>query len=169
MNLLYKKAVDLLTKLIAIPSFSREEDGTASTIEDFFGNEGIAVQRIGNNILVRNKHFAAGKPSVLLNSHHDTVRPNSGYTRDPFNPEISDGKLYGLGSNDAGGPLVSLIATFLHFYDRTDLRYNIIMAATAEEEISGTGGIERIWDVIKPIDCAVVGEPTLCEMATAEK
>ena len=169
MNLLYKKAVDLLTKLIAIPSFSREEDGTASTIEDFFGKEGIAVQRIGNNILVRNKHFAPGKPSVLLNSHHDTVRPNSGYTRDPFNPEINDGKLYGLGSNDAGGPLVSLIATFLHFYDRTDLRYNIIMAATAEEEISGTGGIERIWDMIKPIDCAVVGEPTLCEMATAEK
>ena len=166
---LYQKALDLLTKLIAIPSFSREEDGTASVIQSFFENEGVEVRRSGNNIVVRNKHFAADKPTVLLNSHHDTVRPNSGYTRDPFKPEITDGKLFGLGSNDAGGPLVSLIATFLHFYDRTDLRYNIVLAATAEEEISGTGGIERIWASIAPIDFAVVGEPTLCEMATAEK
>ncbi len=166
---LYQKALDLLTKLIAVPSFSREEDGTASLIQSFFENEGIAVRRSGNNIVVRNKHFAADKPSVLLNSHHDTVRPNSGYTRDPFKPDITDGKLFGLGSNDAGGPLVSLIATFLHFYDRTDLRYNVVLAATAEEEISGTGGIERIWESIAPIDFAVVGEPTLCEMATAEK
>lgn len=166
---LYQKSLELLTKLIAVPSFSKEEDGTASLIQSFFENEGISVWRSGNNIVVRNKHFAADKPSVLLNSHHDTVRPNSGYTRDPFKPEITDGKLFGLGSNDAGGPLVSLIATFLHFYDRTDLRYNIVLAATAEEEISGTGGIERIWESIAPIDFAVVGEPTLCEMATAEK
>ncbi|HYJ37266.1 MAG TPA: M20 family metallo-hydrolase [Chitinophagaceae bacterium] len=166
---LHEKALDLLTKLIAIPSFSREEDGTASLIQSFFENEGVPVQRSGNNILVRNKHFTTDKPSVLLNSHHDTVRPNSGYTRDPFKPEIIDGKLFGLGSNDAGGPLVSLIATFLHFYDRPDLRYNVVLAATAEEEISGTGGIERIWESIVPIDFAVVGEPTLCEMATAEK
>src|SRR5688572_18821549 len=166
---LHEKALDLLTKLIAVPSFSREEDGTASLIQSFFENEGVPVQRSGNNILVRNKHFTTDKPSVLLNSHHDTVRPNSGYTRDPFKPEIIDGKLFGLGSNDAGGPLVSLIATFLHFYDRPDLRYNVVLAATAEEEISGTGGIERIWESIVPIDFAVVGEPTLCEMATAEK
>lgn len=166
---LYQKALDLLTKLIAIPSFSREEDGTASVIQSFFENEGVAVQRSGNNIVVRNKHFTPDKPSVLLNSHHDTVRPNSGYTRDPFKPEIIDGRLFGLGSNDAGGPLVSLIATFLHFYDRPDMRYNVVLAATAEEEISGTGGIERIWESITPIDFAVVGEPTLCEMATAEK
>jgi acetylornithine deacetylase/succinyl-diaminopimelate desuccinylase-like protein len=166
---LHEKALDLLTKLIAVPSFSREEDGTASLIQSFFENEGVTVQRSGNNILVRNKHFTADRPSVLLNSHHDTVRPNSGYTRDPFKPEIVDGKLFGLGSNDAGGPLVSLIATFMHFYDRSDLRYNVVLAATAEEEISGTGGIERIWESIVPIDFAVVGEPTLCEMATAEK
>jgi acetylornithine deacetylase/succinyl-diaminopimelate desuccinylase-like protein len=166
---LYQKALDLLTKLIAVPSFSREEDGTASLIQSFFEDQSIAVRRSGNNIVVPNKHFAADKPSVLLNSHHDTVRPNSGYTRDPFKPEIIDGRLFGLGSNDAGGPLVSLIVAFLHFYDRTDLRYNIILAATAEEEISGTGGIERIWESIAPIDFAIVGEPTLCEMATAEK
>jgi len=166
---LHEKALDLLTKLIAVPSFSREEDGTASLIQSFFENEGVPVQRSGNNILVRNKHFTTDKPSVLLNSHHDTVRPNSGYTLDPFKAEIIDGKLFGLGSNDAGGPLVSLIATFLHFYDRSDLRYNVVLAATAEEEISGTGGIELIWESIVPIDFAVVGEPTLCEMATAEK
>jgi acetylornithine deacetylase len=105
----------------------------------------------------------------LLNSHLDTVRPNSGYTRDPFKPEIIDGKLYGLGSNDAGGPLVSLIATFLHYYNRKDLKYNVVMAATAEEEISGTGGVESIWSSLVPIDFAIVGEPTLCGMATAEK
>jgi acetylornithine deacetylase/succinyl-diaminopimelate desuccinylase-like protein len=166
---LYQKALDLLTKLIAVPSFSREEEGTASLIQSFFENEGVEVQRLGNNIVVRNKHFTPDKPSVLLNSHHDTVRPNSGYTRDPFKPEIIDGRLFGLGSNDAGGPLASLIATFLHFYDRLDLRYNVVLAATAEEEISGTGGIEQIWESIAPIDFAVVGEPTLCEMATAEK
>ncbi|HEX6226284.1 MAG TPA: M20 family metallo-hydrolase [Chryseolinea sp.] len=169
MNLLYQKALDLLTTLISVPSFSREEDGTAAIIQSFFEKEGISVHRIGNNIFVRNKYFAASRPSVLLNSHHDTVRPNPGYTRDPFKPEIAGGKLYGLGSNDAGGPLVSLIAAFLHFYERNDLRYNIIIAATAEEEVSGTGGIEQIWELIKPIDFAIVGEPTLCEMATAEK
>jgi acetylornithine deacetylase len=97
------------------------------------------------------------------------VRPNAGYSRDPFNPEIKDSKLYGLGSNDAGGPLVALIATFLHYYDRNDLVYNLVIATTAEEEISGTGGIESIWKSLPPIDFAVVGEPTLCEMATAEK
>src|SRR5688572_632797 len=166
---LYQKALDLLMKLIAVPSFSKEEDGTASLIQSFFENEGVVVQRVGNNIVVRNKHFTPDKHSVLLNSHHDTVRPNSGYTRDPFKPEIIDGKLFGLGSNDAGGPLASLIVTFLHFYGRPDLRYNVVLAATAEEEISGTGGIERIWQSIVPIDFAIVGEPTLCEMATAEK
>ena len=156
-------------RLIATPSFSKEEDRTASVIKEFFENEGVGVHRVGNNIWVKNKHFNSAKPSVLLNSHHDTVKPNSGYTRDPFKPDVVDGKLFGLGSNDAGGPLVSLIATFLHFYDRTDLKFNVVLAATAEEEISGTGGIEGIWDALKPIDFAVVGEPTLCEMATAEK
>ena len=169
MNSLYQKATDLLKRLIATPSFSKEESGTASIIKEFFEKEGVEVQRLGNNLWVKNKNFDTKKPSVLLNSHHDTVRPNSGYTRDPFKPEVVDGKLFGLGSNDAGGPLVSLIATFLHFYDRTDLKYNVVLAATAEEEISGTGGIESIWHSLKPIDFAVVGEPTLCEMATAEK
>jgi acetylornithine deacetylase len=169
MSELYEKATDLLIKLIATPSFSREEDKTAILIKDFFEKAGIPVLQIGNNVWAKNKYFTADKPTVLLNSHHDTVHPNPGYTRDPFSPEIIDGKLFGLGSNDAGGPLVSLIAAFLFFYERTDLKFNIILAATAEEEISGTGGIEKIWSSLAPIAFAIVGEPTLCEMATAEK
>jgi len=166
---LFQNALTLLQSLIAIPSFSKEESGTAYAIEDFFRKHGVVPNRAGNNIWVRNKHFDPVKPTILLNSHHDTVRPNAGYTRDPFRPEIQESKLYGLGSNDAGGPLVALIATFLHYYDRKDLTYNLVMAASAEEEISGTGGIESIWSSLQPIDFAIVGEPTLCEMATAEK
>jgi acetylornithine deacetylase/succinyl-diaminopimelate desuccinylase-like protein len=169
MESLYKKATDLLIELIATPSFSREEDKVASILEDFFHSHEVETRRVGNNIWVKNKHFDSSKPTVLLNSHIDTVKPNSGYTRDPFKPEILESKLYGLGSNDAGGPLVSLIATFLHFFDQTGLKYNVVLAATAEEEVSGTGGIESIWSSLPKIDFAIVGEPTLCDMATAEK
>jgi acetylornithine deacetylase/succinyl-diaminopimelate desuccinylase-like protein len=169
MESLYKGAIDLLIRLIATPSFSREEDQVATILEEFFKAHAVHPNRIKNNIWVKNKYFTADKPTVLLNSHHDTVRPNTGYTRDPFKAEIINGKLFGLGSNDAGGPLVSLIATFLHFYEKTDLKYNVVLAATAEEEVSGTGGIESVWSSLPKIDFAVVGEPTLCEMATAEK
>src|SRR5690606_22529850 len=106
---------------------------------------------------------------ILLNSHHDTVRPNPAYTRDPFQADIVDGKLYGLGSNDAGGALVCLIMAFLHYYEHKNLPFNLVLAATAEEEISGKGGIESLWDLLAPIDFAIVGEPTLCQMAVAEK
>jgi acetylornithine deacetylase/succinyl-diaminopimelate desuccinylase-like protein len=166
---LFQNGLTLLQSLIAIPSFSKEESETANVIEDFFKKHSVQTNRIGNNVWSKNKHFDPAKPSILLNSHHDTVRPNVGYTRDPFNAEINEGKLYGLGSNDAGGPLVALIATFLHYYDRKDLAYNLVMAASAEEEISGTGGIESIWPSLPPIAFAIVGEPTLCDMATAEK
>ena len=169
MEKLYNDSVDLLQRLIATPSFSKEEDKTADILADFFNERNIIVQRVGNNVIVKSKNFNPVLPSVLLNSHHDTVRPNSNYTRDPFNPEIVDGKLFGLGSNDAGGPLVALIATFLHYYEASDLKYNVIFAASAEEEISGTGGIERLWPALPAIDFAIVGEPTLCEMAIAEK
>lgn len=163
------KAINLLEQLIATPSFSKEEDKTAIVLEGFLKQQNVATQRKGNNIWALNKHFNAELPTILLNSHHDTVRPNSQYTRDPFKAEIVDGKLYGLGSNDAGGPLVSLIAAFLHFYDQQNLKYNLVIAATAEEEISGTGGVESIWDQLPKIDFAIVGEPTLCNMAVAEK
>lgn len=169
MEKLFNDSLDLLQKLIATPSFSKEEEKTAAILEDFFRARNIQPSRIGNNIIVKSRHFNPTLPTVLLNSHHDTVRPNTNYTRDPFKPEIIDGKLYGLGSNDAGGPLVSLIATFLHYHDQHDLKYNVVFAASAEEEISGTGGIESIWASLPPIDFAIVGEPTLCDMAIAEK
>ncbi|MEJ7587946.1 MAG: M20/M25/M40 family metallo-hydrolase [Ferruginibacter sp.] len=115
------------------------------------------------------KNYDAGKPSLLLNSHHDTVLPNKGYTLDPFLPVEADGKLFGLGSNDAGGCLVSLMAAFLHFYDRQDTKYNIVFAASAEEEISGVNGIELLLPHLGKIDCGIVGEPTELQMAVAER
>lgn len=169
MELLYQQATDLLIKLIAVPSFSKEEDEVASILEDFFDKQRIPSFRKGNNVWAKNQYFDPAKPTILLNSHHDTVKPNPQYSRDPFKPEVVDGKLFGLGSNDAGGPLVSLIATFVHYYPKQNLRYNLVIAATAEEEISGTGGIESIWTSLPEIDFAIVGEPTLCQMATAEK
>lgn len=168
-NNLHDTALSLLKLLIATPSFSREEEGTARILEDFLKNHNIPTSRKGNNVWASNQFFDETKPTLLLNSHHDTVKPNPQYTRDPFHAEIIDGRVYGLGSNDAGGPLVSLIATFIHFYAQKNLNYNIALAATAEEEISGTGGIESIWSSLPPIDFAIVGEPTLCKMATAEK
>jgi acetylornithine deacetylase/succinyl-diaminopimelate desuccinylase-like protein len=162
-------AIDLLQKLIAIPSLSREEDLTAQALQEFFNQHQIPVQLVGNNLWAKNLHFDPAKPSILLNSHHDTVKPNPGYTRNPFEPVTEDGKLYGLGSNDAGGPLVSLIATFLHFYSHNDITYNLVFVASAEEEISGTQGIEKVWPELPKIEFAIVGEPTLLDMAIAEK
>jgi acetylornithine deacetylase len=168
-NKLYHDAVELLQKLIATPSFSKEEDKTAAIIEQFFSEKNIPSNRLLNNVWCVIKHFDADKPTILLNSHHDTVKPNPRYTKDPFSPIIEDGKLYGLGSNDAGGCLVSLIAAFCHFYERDDLKYNIVIAATAEEEISGKNGIESILSTLPAIDFAIVGEPTLANLAIAEK
>lgn len=162
-------AINLLEQLIATPSFSKEEDKTAAILQGFFGEQNISAERKGNNVWARNEHFNPSLPSILLNSHHDTVRPNTAYTRDPFQAEIIDGKLYGLGSNDAGGPLVCLIAAFLQLYSQKNLKFNLVLSATAEEEISGTGGIESIWSLLPPIGFAIVGEPTRCEMAIAEK
>jgi acetylornithine deacetylase len=166
---LYADAVKLLQQLIATPSFSREEQGTAQLIAAALEQQGVAYNRHLNNIWALNKHFDAAKPTVLLNSHHDTVKPNPQYTRDPFSPDVADGKLYGLGSNDAGGCLVSLVAAFLHFYNHTNLRCNLALAATAEEEISGTNGIESILSLLPPIALAIVGEPTQTQLAIAEK
>lgn len=163
------KAIALLQELIATPSFSKEEDQTAGIICRFLGELGIPHSRSGNNVWAQNRHFDPAKPTILLNSHHDTVKPNPQYTRDPFTPTIEDGKLYGLGSNDAGGCLVSLLAAFLYFYERTDLTHNLIYAATAEEEISGVNGIEALVPMLPPIAFAIVGEPTLMNLAVAEK
>src|SRR5205085_7012895 len=166
---LHTEAISLLKELISIPSFSREEHNTAGAITRFIGTRGIEHTRIANNVFAKNKYFDPSKQTILLNSHHDTVKPNNGYTLDPFSAVELAGKLYGLGSNDAGGSLVSLIATFLNFYDKPDLKYNIIIAATAEEEISGTNGIEKILPELGNISFAIVGEPTRMQMAIAEK
>nr|WP_294796162.1 M20 family metallo-hydrolase [uncultured Mucilaginibacter sp.] len=168
-NTLYQQAVELLQKLIATQSFSKEESGTANIIEQFLEEKGIIPTRKINNVWARNRHFDEAKPTILLNSHHDTVKPNSGYTRDPFDAKIEDGKLYGLGSNDAGGCLVSLIATFLYFYEREDLKYNFCLAATAEEEISGLNGIELVVPDLGKLDFGIIGEPTLMQLAVAER
>src|SRR5215218_3342199 len=161
-------AITLLQELIATPSFSKEEDQTASIISRFLAEKGVASSRVGNNVFATNQFYDAAKPTILLNSHHDTVRPNAQYTRDPFLPQLENGKLYGLGSNDAGGCLVSLIATFVYFYTQQNLSYNLVLAATAEEEISGPKGIEYTLQFLPPVDCAIVGEPTLLQLAVAE-
>lgn len=166
---LYHEAVALLKQLIATPSFSKEENDTAEIITAFFQKHAIDYSRVGNNIYAKNKYYDIAKPSILLNSHHDTVLPNKGYTMDPFTPVEKEGKLFGLGSNDAGGCLVSLIATFLHFYDMPDTSHNVVFAASAEEEISGVNGIELVLPFLGNIDFGIVGEPTKLEMAVAER
>ena len=168
-EVLIDESIELLRELINIPSFSREEGETASAIENFLQTRGVKTHRTLNNVWAYNKFFDESKPTILLNSHHDTVKPNSGYTRDPFTADIEDGILYGLGSNDAGGCLVSLVATFLHFYQQNDLKYNLCLALTAEEEISGQNGLELILQGLGELEFAIVGEPTLMKMAIAEK
>jgi len=168
---LYEKALALLRQLIATPSFSKSEERTALHIANFFEREGIPFHMEKNNVFVRNKHWNVDDqvPRYLLNAHHDTVKPANGYTRNPFEPVIEDGKLYGLGSNDAGGALVAMIAAFLYFYEQPDLPFNLILAATAEEEISGREGLEAVLPFFGAVSGAIVGEPTGMRMAVAER
>ena len=161
--------LELLKRLITTPSFSREEDQTAEHIESFFKENGVISSRIQNNIIVKSQYWNDDHPTILLNSHHDTVKPVKAWTKDPFIPLIENGKLYGLGSNDAGASLVALMATFLHFYSQEDLPFNLILAATAEEEISGKNGIALILPELGKIDFGIIGEPTQMRMAIAEK
>jgi acetylornithine deacetylase len=169
LHTLQQSAIELLKQLISTPSFSKEEDKTAAILQSFLEKHGVPVKSVQHNVYARNAHFDDSKPTILLNSHHDTVKPNKNYTLDPFTPVEKDGKLFGLGSNDAGGPLVSLIATFLYFYQQQGLKYNLVLAASAEEEISGKDGIELVLPHIGKIDCAIVGEPTQMQMAVAER
>lgn len=166
---LAKEALALLKRLIATPSFSREEDKTADILEAFFREKQISVERLKNNIWAKNRAFDPAKPTLLLNSHHDTVKPNKSWTLDPFEPVEREDKLFGLGSNDAGGCLVSLLAAFVYFYDRPDMAYNIVIAASAEEEISGRDGLELLLPELPPLAFAIVGEPTEMQLAIAEK
>jgi acetylornithine deacetylase len=166
---LTQDAIELLKDLIQTESFSKQEDDTAAILEEFFRERNIPFRRKKNNIWAKNKYFDASKPTVLLNSHHDTVKPNPSWTLNPLNPLVKEGKLYGLGSNDAGGCLVSLIATFCYYYHRNDLKYNVVMAISAEEEISGRDGLEILVPEMPEIEFAIVGEPTQMHLAVAEK
>lgn len=162
----------LLQRLVRTPSFSRQEGEAADVAAAFLADRGVAVRRKGHNLWAQNRACDPALPTLLLNSHLDTVRPNAGYTRDPFDGEVTGGRLYGLGSNDAGASVVSLIAAFLHFYETKNLKYNLVLALTAEEEVSGsggTGGIESIWADLGPVAAAIVGEPTGLRMAVAER
>jgi len=161
-------ALLLLKQLIATPSLSGNENKTADLIQIFMESRRVKIRRLNHNIWAYNKYYNKDKPTILLNAHHDTIKPNQGSSRDPFYPEIINGKLYGLGSNDAGGSLVALLAAFLYFYEYPDLSYNLCFAASAEEESSGVNGLRSILSEIGRIDFAIVGEPTQMHMATAE-
>ena len=163
------KYIRLLKSLISTPSFSKEEEKAAGIIRQFLSEEGIPYQAKKNNTWVQNKHYIKGKPVILLNSHIDTVRPAKGYAMDPFSPIENGDKLYGLGSNDAGGALVTLLAVFIYFYEKENLPWNLVFAATAEEEISGRQGLEIVLPEITPVAFAIVGEPTQMGLAVAEK
>ena len=166
---LQQEAIQLLQDLINTPSLSSEEDQTAAIIKQWLAKHGVSCQQQENNVYAVNKHEDPSKPYLLLNSHHDTVLPNSGYTRDPYKAAIENGKLYGLGSNDAGGALVCLLATFVYFYEQEDMAYNLVVAATAEEETSGDHGLNSLLKTLPNIDIAIVGEPTQMHLAVAEK
>ena len=166
---LTENAISLLKSLIKTQSFSQEEENTAKLIEGWFIENEIPFKRTKNNIWATNKYFDGSKPTMLLNSHHDTVHPNTAYTKDPLKAIVEDGKLYGLGSNDAGGCLVSLIATFTNYYAEENLKYNLVIVASAEEENSGPNGLNSMLSIIPKIDVAIVGEPTLMNLAVAEK
>jgi acetylornithine deacetylase len=166
--MLFYEAIDTLKGMIAIPAFSREEDELASYLQKTW-QVGGQVHRKGNNLWIFASGFNPGKPSLLLNSHIDTVKPVAGWTKSPFVAEESgDDKLYGLGSNDAGASVVSLYAAFRLLGGR-EQPYNLIFLASCEEEISGKGGVESVLGELPPLSFAIVGEPTGMQPAVAEK
>ena len=165
-------AILLLQRLIATPSLSRDEAATATIIADFLAEQGVAVNRLLNNVWAISDNFDPSRPTLLLNSHHDTVKPSPAYTRPPFEPQIDGSRLYGLGSNDAGGSVVTLITVFCNLRSAS-LPVNIVLAISAEEEVTGEGGIRALlahWQEIGlHIDMALVGEPTGMNGAVGER
>ena len=160
--------IDLLINLIRIPSFSREEGSACDYLQKWLEDNGFRdVHRVGNNLWMESE-TPSGKPTLLLNAHIDTVKPNHGYSRDPFSPEVIDGKLYGLGSNDDGGSLVALLEAYSILSARPQ-PYRLVYAATAEEEVCGKDGFDLFLANAGKIDFGVIGEPTGMNMAVAEK
>lgn len=162
------EAVELLKALITTPSRSRDEARTADLLHAFLAQRGAAPERLANNVWARAEHFDPARPTLLLNSHHDTVRPAASYTRDPYTPAVEDGKLYGLGSNDAGASVVSLVETFLRFRTRP-LPFNLVLGISAEEECMGPNGIRALLPALGRVDMALVGEPTGMQAALGER
>ena len=162
-------AVSLLRKLIATPSTSRNEKAAADIMEQEMQRLKLDTHREANNVWAVGKHYDSHKPTLLLNAHIDTVRPVASWTRDPFKPELDGDTLYGLGSNDCGGGLVSLLQTFRYLDEHGCAYYNIVFLASAEEEVSGKDGISRAIPLLPHIDVAIVGEPTGMQPAVAEK
>ena len=161
-------SVGLLSGLVRIPSFSREEGPACDFLEKWLGDNGFrGVHRIGNNLWMESE-TPGNKPTVLLNAHIDTVRPCGGYTRDPFNPALDNGRLYGLGTNDDGGSLVALLETYSILTSRPQ-PYRLVFSATAEEEVCGMGGFDLLLPEVGKVDFGVIGEPTGMNMAVAEK
>ena len=161
-------AVELLKKLIATPSVSRNEKDAADIMEQTIRSYGFEPQREANNIWIIDPHYDESRPTLLLNAHIDTVKPVASWTRDPFSPDVEDGVLYGLGSNDCGGGLCSLLQIFRMLTEKPQ-HYNLIYLASAEEEVSGKDGITRALPLLPHIDLAIVGEPTGMNPAVAEK
>lgn len=163
-----QEAVELLKRMIATPSLSRNEAQTGDLLFAFLDEQGAAPERLHNNVWARAEGFDPERPTLLLNSHHDTVRPAASYTRDPFTPAIEQGCLYGLGSNDAGASVVALTETFLSFR-RQQLPFNLVLALSAEEECMGEHGMRALLPALGRIDMALVGEPTGMQAATGER
>jgi len=161
-------AIALLEQMIAISSVSKEETAVADFLERFIEINGYVASRKNNNIWILSSGFDPSRPTILLNSHIDTVKPVVGWTRNPLMPSIENGKLYGLGSNDAGASVVSLLYAFF-FLTKQQQSYNLIFGASAEEEISGVNGMECLLKELPLIDFAIVGEPTGMNLAVAEK
>ena len=161
-------AVSLLEQLIAISSFSKEENTVADFLERYIEIKGYVASRKDNNVWILSPGFDTSRPTILLNSHIDTVRPVTGWNRNPLIPSIENGRLYGLGSNDAGASVVCLLQTFFYLTQQQQA-YNLIFAASAEEEISGKNGLENLLSELPKIDFAIVGEPTQMNLAVAEK
>lgn len=167
-----ERPISLLRQLIATPSLSRDEERTADILVGFLRENGVDAQRCVNNVWALSADYDPARPTLLLNSHHDTVKPAASYTIDPFTPIVRDGRLYGLGSNDAGGSVVALIETFLQLH-KAHLGVNLLLAITAEEEVSGKNGIELLLSELRErmikVDMAIVGEPTSLQAAVAER
>ncbi len=167
---LTQEAVSLLQKLIATPSVSRDETKAADIMQEAMESYGFAPTRVGNNLWIQSRDWSDNRPTLLLNAHIDTVKPVASWTRDPFAPTIEDDTLYGLGSNDCGGGLVSLLQVFRELVNsKKPLPYNLVYLASCEEEVSGINGIRSVIDRLPKIDVAIVGEPTGMQPAVAEK